>query len=354
MNRKFKRNQNGGFTVNSQQANFSVAELIEAHTENYNEVLDNIDHYLNLPHDDENALSEEDADDLALQAEEDYQLRIAEALGISVEDLEDEEQYDDDEVEYSANSDWANFSAGTAFGQALLELAETEYEDPLEGLAVIAEETGLSDEQLIGLIQGNFYPTEELASRIGELFDTTADNEDAYNGLLLLAEEAAGDSDDEDEDVTEIEDPEEDAEYSALREEHETLLAQFSQTQAENIVKDSLRDVEMRCQEGISNKWLPPAAMKIMMASFKSENDRLAAFSQVCEENDVDPDTQLFAMNYALEIFSRCGEYGMMFNQYAETPLDSDEIEFQAAQESNVDAALNLFYASHKLPDLNK
>ena len=71
----------------------------------------------------------------------------------------------------------------------------------------------------------------------------------------------------------------------------------------------------------------------------------------MCSTNGVDAETQLFAMNYALEIFERCGYYGM-FSQYSDVPLNSEEAEFSANDDAIVNSIVdNLYKNGLRLPD---
>lgn len=342
-----------GLTVQPDTAEFESATLEREEVEvdeadilydNFRQVIDNINWAESLDPRDANYLDEETAEELRQQALADYQYRLMGEMGY---ELDDEEE----EAEYSSSDLLATFSTSNGFGQALLELVAEEYEDPEEGLGLILEHTGLSEEQLVDLIEGNAYPDEDLASAIAECFETTSVDEDAYNGLMYLAEEASADVDDDLEDSEE-----EDAAYSAyqaelirLRQEKDQLEAEFKQAQTVSAINENLADIQRRANDGVRDGWLPPVAQKILISNFNSDTDRIAAFSQMCEGNSVDPETQLFAMNYVLEIFSRCGQYGM-FSQIAEVPLT--EAEFQKHQEEDeaVEAAYKMFRQSMPLP----
>jgi hypothetical protein len=62
----------------------------------------------------------------------------------------------------------------------------------------------------------------------------------------------------------------------------------------------------------------------------------MAAFSLLCETQNISPEVQLFGMNSVLEAFRRCGPM-MLFGSIADEPLDEREAEFQAAASSQAE-----------------
>ena len=216
---KTRKNKQQGLTVNP--ANFATAiaprtEVGEL-TQNYEEVVGNIEYYNSLDEDDEDYLPDEEAEELLANVNEEYRLRLEELMYGDEED-------DEEELEYSDSSALATFSAGTGFGQALLELADEEFEDPLEGLAAVADAVGISEETLVGIIQGEFYPEPELAQAIAECFDTTSNDEDYYNGFMVLADEARQELSDDEEDYQD-----EDDEEAVYSQEVESLRQQLEE-----------------------------------------------------------------------------------------------------------------------------
>lgn len=248
-------------------------------------------------------------------------------------------------TEQTLPMDEALFSNG--FGAALLELIDTEYEDANDALADIYEATGVEADDVLDLIEGEAVPTPELAETLAAMFEQTYANPEIADEFLGLAEEAVEDAyGEEDEEVEgedeelyyEDEDEDEEIGYSYASQapdmaefaytdarvaELENTLAEF---QLANAVKDELAALERKAEEGLQNGWLPPVAYEALLGNFNREDDRVAAFSAACGQNQIDPATQLFGINYALEVFERCGPM-MQFGAYVEEDIDPREVE---------------------------
>lgn len=312
------------------------------------ETLDVLDEYAHIfrttieninADEDAGILHPDDADQLRVQAIEDYEDMLAGFTGVDMG-----EQDTEDNAYYSSNSTLANFSAGNDFGAALLELAEEEFENPDDAIYAIAEHTGYEPEHILGLISGEYVPDEQLAEEIAQVFETTASDSDAYNGFLTLGQEARAQEglDYEEMDVpmeeaedVESEKSEEFSRYLADKDHRiQELEAQFAQSQNERYVTEQLMELEQLASSGIQEGWLPPVAYREIFASFKTDQDKLAAFSLVCEGNKVNVETELYATRKALSLFERCGPL-LAFGANVEeqlTPEEEDEAEEIYAQ----------------------
>jgi hypothetical protein len=97
------------------------------------------------------------------------------------------------------------------------------------------------------------------------------------------------------------------------------LESQIAEFQVQNALKDTLHKLDLRGQELVNNGDMPPMAYNILFSSFDTEDDRIAAFSQVAEANGNTLTEELTAIEKTLEIFSRMGlgELGL-FSQLIE------------------------------------
>ncbi|MCA6430313.1 MAG: hypothetical protein IM613_12840 [Cytophagales bacterium] len=254
-----------------------------------------------------------------------------------------------------------NIEAGNKYGEALLALIQDEYETVDDGLYTIAavlqaEGLDVDDEDIVAIIEaGEIELEQEEFDAIASVFDQTQD-EDVYNGLLATAMDAAGmlDLDDaldtEDDSYDEYETVEEEyvepvGAYSASQ--HNTasfsagvdprvaaLEARLATVETFSVVKDRLANINAKAEFGVQEGWLPPVAKEALVANFNREEDMVASFSMLASKNGVDLDTQLHAMEFALELFKRCGNL-VDFNQYVSE--DIDPVAEQRAYE--VDAA---------------
>ena len=253
-----------------------------------------------------------------------------------------------------------NIEAGNRYGEALLALIVDEYETVDDGLFTIAsvlqdEGYEVTDEDIVAIIEdGSIEDLEqETFDIIASVFDQTQD-EDVYNGLLATAMDASGlidlDTELSDEDEYEEEYEDETVEesvgaYSASRGRTASFSAPVDPRVAElearlatvetfSIVKDRLANINAKAEFGVQEGWLPPVAKEALVANFNREEDMVASFSMLADKNGVDLDTQLHAMEFALELFKRCGNL-VDFNQYVNEDIDPEE----EARFSAVDAA---------------
>lgn len=251
-----------------------------------------------------------------------------------------------------------NIEAGNKYGEALLALIQDEYETVDDGLYTIAavlqaEGLDVDDEDIVAIIEaGEIELEQEEFDAIASVFDQTQD-EDVYNGLLATAMDAAGmldlddalDTEDDEYETVEEEYVEPVGAYSASQ--HNTasfsagvdprvaaLEARLATVETFSVVKDRLADINAKAEFGVQEGWLPPVAKEALVANFNREEDMVASFSMLAAKNGVDLDTQLHAMEFALELFKRCGNL-VDFNQYVFE--DIDPVAEQRAYE--VDAA---------------
>ena len=240
-----------------------------------------------------------------------------------------------------------NIEAGNLYGQALLGLITDEYETIDDGLYTIAsllQEQGLEvdDEDIVSLLieSDSIELEQEEFDVIAKAFDQT-ENNDVYTGLLALAMDAAGDIDidavlaDEDEEFVEEEEYESVGSYSGSEGRSANfsrnndsrvaeLEARLATVETFSVVKDRLANINAKAEFGVQEGWLPPVAKQALVANFDREEDMVASFSKLASKNGVNLDTQLHAMEFALELFKRCGNL-VDFNQYVAPSVDPSE-----------------------------
>lgn len=245
-----------------------------------------------------------------------------------------------------------NIEPGNKYGEALLALIQDEYATVDDGLFTIAgvlQEQGyeVTDEDIVAIIEDSGIEIEqEHFDIIASVFDQTQD-EDVYNGLLATAMDAAG--------IIDIEEELEEDEYEYVEEdEYEIepvgaysashnrtasfsapsvdprvaeLEARLATVETFSVVKDRLANINAKAEFGVQQGWLPPVAKEALVANFNREEDMVASFSMLADKNGVDLDTQLHAMEFALELFKRCGGRLVDFNQYVNEDIDPEEQE---------------------------
>lgn len=274
-------------------------------------------------------LSEEEADALEADALADYQAILAEELGIET----DEDEYDDEDEEdgdYAAGTDLATFSSGSQLGAAVLELGEVAGYETVEDLVFdLADVTGFDPEDLADLISGaasveDFEDPELAAHTLANAFPQSED-EAIYENLMQLAASEAGYEVDEDA-------GDDNVDYSRYRLELERdsrldrMEAEFAAAQEATAVQTELYELTREADLGFQEGWLPPTAYKAIIGEFELDTDRFAAFSTVCDANEVPAEVELYAMRKQLEVFRRCGPF-VKFGAVVEEDLSPDELQ---------------------------
>ena len=239
-----------------------------------------------------------------------------------------------------------NIQAGNLFGQSLLDLIKEEYETVDDGLFTIAaafQEQGfeIDDEQIVSLIEASEIDIEQEDFEImASVFDQT-DNQDVYNGLLAIAMDSAN--------LIDLETELYEEEYEDVEQEYEAvgaysasarstasfsagdtrvaeLEARLATVETFSVVKDRLANINAKAEFGVQQGWLAPIAKEALIANFNREDDMVASFSMLASKNGVSMDTQLHAMEFALELFRRCGNL-VDFNQYVNEDVDFAAVE---------------------------
>lgn len=265
----------------------TLKERLQTHNDLFSEVVENYDKMLQL-----GQIDEDDYEQLVLNARIELQQRIDGELGIEADE--------DEELEYSNGDEVAEFSVGSMYGQALLELGEAAgYDDVEEWCFDLAEATGYNPNDIFGVITGELEPTDELSLDISDVLGL---DEDTQATLLVHGIEARGEDindylDDEDE-LEETNEENDDVEYSRVSQ-LENEIAEFK---AVGIIKDELSNIEQKAWSLVEEGRVPPVVIEKLLGNFNTENDRIAAFSAVCNKNQIDSATELYAMNKVLKV----------------------------------------------------
>ena len=298
-------------------------------------------------------LTEDEALGLIDDAEEDL-ITVAEDNGYLntddyADDYDEDDGYEDDydDEDYAGGLDLATFRSGTDFGDVIVALGnEVGYETIDDLVLDLADELGLNELDVAQLISGEIAPSNDTVLAIADAFGVADEDEETVATLLETGAYARGeDPEDMYEDLADAvdemeeagyEDPEEVADdvdealqYSrdlADKEERlQDLEAEFTESQIISATQEDLFDLEQRVVSGVNQGWLPPFLANQMVGNFSDDGDRIAAFSTLCDAEDQDPGSMLYAIHYALDAFERCG--GMInFNSMAyEEPLDPEE-----------------------------
>lgn len=284
-------------------------------------------------------LSEDEADELEAAALADYQDILADELGIEVDE---DEGYDEDGADYGSGTDLATFSSGSQLGTAVLELGqEFGYETVEDLIYDLSDATGFDPEDLADLISGaasveDFEDPELAAHTLATAFPSTAEDDEAYEGFMQLAAQEAGYEVDENA-------GEDNVDYSRYRLDLERdsrlnrMEAEFAAAQEQTAIQTELYELTREADLGFQEGWLPPTAYKAIIGEFELDTDRFAAFSAVCDSNEVPAETELYAMRKQLEVFRRCGPF-VKFGATVEEDLSPDELQEAKAAKASASA----------------
>jgi hypothetical protein len=268
-----------------------------------------------------------------------------------------------------------------AFGEVLLDLIDAQYQGNYDqGLLALMQVTGLSEEAIVGIINGDIIV--ESQNILGQLMQAfpDADAED----MSIVTTVASG-----------VEEADRGEAEAVLQEQLEAQQYQATQNQAgdQYATADGGYDVGAAAGEGgggeaagafsayarkanfamqrqaaelaqlknyvanfaseeqlsrrlerLSNQAaslesegiLPPAYRRMLIGDFANGEQRVARFSRMSKENGVDVQTMLFASEYALNLLGRGGQY-VEFKDYSVSHEDAQVANFNASLDAVVE-----------------
>lgn len=266
-----------------------------------------------------------------------------------------------------------------AFGEVLLDLIDGQYGGDYDaGISAIMESTGLSEEEVVAIVQGDVIVEEEsLLSQIVDAFPDA--NDEDLEVIVNVA--TAVDEEDRAELISEIEadeaymggyedgmamEPEMEmagAEYSArpgrsaqfssqesayvrqLQNEIQSVKSEFANFQAYEALESELKDINAEASAYVSQEILPPSYKTMLIGNFADNGERVARFSQLAETNGVDMDTMIFATRYALGVLKASAPF-MEFRDFSMSDEEVATANFSASLDDQVRADLSAIFDS--------
>jgi uncharacterized protein YciW len=317
----------------------TIRQLEREYTDLYSETIDSLEQAYEAQE-----IDEDEFLSLKTQTLAELEEALAELRGLTQEDLETYNE--NDNQEYSMNNNYANFSTASAYlVPAVMELIDTHYEDRDEAFSDIMDATGIDEDDLEGFLTGQLEATPEFIDILNGMFEETATDVEAALGLQMMGALDRGDTseeeleeaeyetyeeDEEDDDNTE-EESEVDAEavYSYIDPRVQELESKMADFELSNELKVRLANISDYARQGIEERWLSKAQYDLLIGSFNRDEDRVAAFSQTAEANNVDLSTQLYAVLFALKAAEKCGDPRINFSSYVQ------EADFSAKSEED-------------------
>lgn len=257
-----------------------------------------------------------------------------------------------------------------AFGELLLDLIDAQYGGDYDaGVEALVESTGLSEEEVVAIIQGDVIVDDEsLLSNIVDAFPE-ADEDD----LEVIINVASGvDEEDRQELIASMEEEmgqmaESDvpmeaapAEYSRqypqanfsntdyvqqLENKVTTLQNQFSNFQAYEGLSRELQELDHEAKGFVEQAIIPPSYKSMLIGNFSSPEERVARFSEMAQTNGVDVNTMLFATKYALGMLRSSAPF-MEFRDFSVSEEEVATANFSASLDQQCRADLDAIFNS--------
>jgi len=250
-----------------------------------------------------------------------------------------------------------------AFGELLLDALEAQYGSLDEGIAALIQSTGLEEDEVIAIVQGEVIVEDEtLLSSILEAFPE-ADDEDME---LLISTATAVDEEDRNSLIQAIGDTEEDMEEGEMPEEmpeeasygrNHQGVAQFSQ-QVQNLeyklanfertanFSQALKELEVEASRYVDAELLPPSYKALLIGNFTDDGQRVACFSTVASENGVAPEVMLFATRYALGLLKDAAEF-VEFRDFSVSDEEFAMAQFSAGHQEQAQGDLSAIFGDY-------
>lgn len=261
-----------------------------------------------------------------------------------------------------------------AFGELLLDLLEAQYGDLDSGIGALVETTGLGEDEITAIIQGDVIVEDEtLLSSIVDAFPDADEND-----VALLVDTAVGvDEEDrasleaeigatEDElEAGENEMPVEEENYSMYDNsanfgysyptadfgylgqrinQLESNIADFNQRAYVAEFSNMLADLDYRTSQAVQNGTLPPACKTMLIGNFADPTERVVEFSKLAEANGVDPETMAFAVSYAFGLLENASRV-VDFQDYSVTQEEIAAANFSASLDAVVDQDIQAIFS---------
>jgi hypothetical protein len=295
-------------------------QAIQYNTDLFNETIANFEKMYEL-----GQIDDEEFEGLRINAYQEYQERLENILDIDAEGY--------DELEYGADdSDYAEFSVGSQYGAALLELGEAVgFEDVESYCYGLAEATGYDPNDIYSILTGELDPSDEFSIDVANAIDPG--NEELEANLFIAGVEERGEDindylNDEDEyEEDEDEDEEYDSEASYRVAQLESEIAEFKSA---TTIKDELQMIEQQAWALVQQGKVTPNVVQTMLGNFSTDGDRYAHFSSLCDQKGLNPAIELYGMNYALRVLETMPEIAS-FGYEVEEEISDEELEEEDA-----------------------
>lgn len=276
-----------------------------------------------LDQEDGEVLGEEEMDDVIAEGIEDFASTLYQIFGIDVEEsrMEDEEEM----MEASRNmGNMASFSQG--FGQALAGLIEQRFENVNDGVGLVSEITGLDGSEISSLFDGSLAIEPQTASELADAFQLGGRD---YYDFVNLATEAFNELNSLASGYSEIGNGIT-AEPVATMNADIGLRAEFEALKEQQAVGETLRSLERQCDQMIATGQITTADRRFLIGDFETGQDRVASFSQACDQLAVPVGQQLDRIQYCLYWASNrpsMAMFGQMANDDIETDFSYEDVQ---------------------------
>lgn len=277
------------------------------------------------------------------------------------------------------------------FTETLANLFLAEFGSLEDGIKSVSEKASVSEDTLVRFLSGEDYPSMQTAARIGKCISVLNSDPSANFGFLQLATAARNEVAEFSSVPTKTEEPVQetyqDQDFSTQQQQYpqqqqyaqqevyaqqqpvyqtvtqqvpEDILEKINQLETElynyksmidkqtelnatqQEVTELLHLLAQRSNIGIEKGWLPPAVRNKLFENI-NEHNAYASFSSICQDKEIDPYVELYAISYALDLFESFGNQMAMFSSTEPEQIDYRQYELEQQIEKQAELNFRLF-----------
>lgn len=261
------------------------------------------------------------------------------------------------------------------FTETLANLFLAEFGSIEDGIQEISSKASISVDTLMKYLSGEDFPSMQTTARLGKSFLVLANDPNANFGFLQLAAAARDEvaefsstetsSDTKEVNVNtsnqytqepmveqsehQVQTQVNDDVYTKIQQLEQQLESYKSQIQTQiefdqtkNEITDLLTLLNERSKLGIEKGWLPPAVKNKLFENV-NEHNAFASFTSICQDKEIDPYVELYAISYALDLFESFGNQMAMFSSTEPEQIDSRQYELEQQIEKQAELNFKLF-----------
>lgn len=255
--------------------------------------------------------------------------------------------------------------------EVLTNLLVAEFSSIDDGITEVSKRTGIDSRRFLSFIRGEAVPEKFEAAKLVKSLSVLKDDTKASFGFLQLcdqhlAEFSASATIEESKEMTQTQELKveqmeapvvESATTDDMNKELEELRRQVEEYKAaleakEREIKERqeqeqlLANLDRRASDGVQQGWLPPVVYKELFDDLNQ-----AKFSATCQEKQIDPYVEMYAIHYFLELMEKFGKSNTaLFSSTEPEPIEEASDEKKIEQQAYLN--FKLYKANGNLENL--